>query len=103
VKTPDNKLGLLFGFLPVFNGTYPEFNSAWFANIGKTLCLTLLINIFSPHASKLLLPLIKVFKRWTDRGCQKKIWKSKSEGEVDYDVRTKMVIQDDLNMLYTGD
>jgi len=89
VKSPDNVNGLLFGFLPVFNGNYPEFNSAWFANIGKTLCLTLVINIFSPHASKLLLPFVKVFKRWSDRGCQKKIWKNKSESENDCDVRTK--------------
>ena len=41
--------GDFLGFLPIFNGKYTDFSADWYGNVGKTLCLTLLINIFSPH------------------------------------------------------
>jgi hypothetical protein len=49
----------------------------------------------------LLLPSIKLSRRWCDRGCQKKLWKQVKAGEVD--VNTKKIVQQDLNALYTGD
>lgn len=51
------------GFIPIFNGEYPDFTAKWYAKVGKTLCMTLFINIFSPHASKLTLPLLKLIFR----------------------------------------
>lgn len=58
----------LFGFVPILMGEYRDFSSYWYGQVGKTLCVTLLINIFSPHASKLMFPLLKLFKRLKDRG-----------------------------------
>lgn len=93
---------LFLGFLPIFNGQYADFNSEWYAQVGKTLCLTLLINIFSPHASKILLPFVKLFFRCLDRGCSCKLWK-KPENERDSDVNTKKVLQSDVQAVYTGE
>ena len=55
------------GFVPIFNGTYPDFTAEWYKNVGKTLSLTLFINIFSPHISYLVMPLIKILLRFRDR------------------------------------
>ena len=44
---------MLFGFVPILNGDYDEFTVNWYYKIGATLCITLMINIFSPHASKI--------------------------------------------------
>jgi hypothetical protein len=59
----------LLGFIPILQGEYTDFTSYWYAQVGKTLTLTLMINIFSPHASKLGLPLMKLMFRCLDRGC----------------------------------
>ena len=53
--------GLFLGFLPIFNGSYPDFVAQWYSKVGSTLCLTMVINIFSPHVSKLAMPLMKLF------------------------------------------
>lgn len=90
------------GFLPIFNGEFSDFSSEWYSQIGKTICLTMLINIFSPHASKISIPFLKVFLRCLDRGCSTKLWKSK-EKESDIDVKTKKLLQSEVNTLYTGD
>ena len=60
------------GFVPIFNGTYPDFTAEWYKNVGKTLSLTLMINIFSPHVSYLVTPLIKIFFRFKDRSFKNK-------------------------------
>lgn len=98
----DGTKKLFLGFLPIFNGQFKDFNSEWYSQVGKTLTLTLLLNIFTPHISKLTIPFLKVFKRCCDRGCSKTIWKNKSN-EQDIDVNTKLVLQSDVNLLYTGD
>jgi hypothetical protein len=62
------------GFIPILNGEYADFSVQWYSRIGKTLCMTMLIGIFSPHASKLTLPLLNLYFRCSDRGgCCKKI------------------------------
>jgi len=43
VATPSNPEGRFLGFLPIFNGQYPDFDSSWYAQVGKTLCLTLVM------------------------------------------------------------
>ena len=59
--------GNFLGFIPIFNGTYKDFTAAWYTNVGKTLTLTLFINIFSPHISYLFMPFVKIFMRYYDR------------------------------------
>jgi hypothetical protein len=90
------------GFIPILNGNYPGFTTGWYANVGKMICTTLLINIFSPHASKLSLPILKIFKRCCDRGCCRCSLK-KNNGQDHDDVNTKQLLQSDLNAMYTGD
>lgn len=98
----DGTKKLFLGFLPFFNGSYKDFNSEWFSQIGKTLTLTLLINIFTPHISKITMPFLKLFKRCSDRNCTGEFWRKKKYDE-DIDVNTKLVLQSDVNTLYTGD
>lgn len=89
--------GDFLGFIPIFNGEYDDFSVEWYSNVGKTLCMTLMINIVSPHASKLSLPFLKFFFRWADRGY------SSVFNLGDNKVNTKKYLQDELNTLYTGD
>ena len=60
--TNYNKNGLFLGFIPIFNGSYSEFTSDWYKNVGTTLCITLILNIFSPFISKFIFLLIKLLK-----------------------------------------
>lgn len=87
------------GFIPILQGEYGDFSSYWYGQVGSTLCLTLMINIFSPHASKIMIPLLKLVFRCKDRS-----WKNvfNIEGKED-GVNTKKVFQSELNTLYTGD
>jgi hypothetical protein len=105
VGTSASPNGLFLGFLPILNGSYPDFVAQWYSNVGSTLCLTMVINIFSPHASKLSMPLMKLFFQQLDRGlCVLSIKKEKDPNdETDIDVNTKKLLQEDLNLLYTGD
>jgi hypothetical protein len=72
--------GFKVGALAILQGKYTGFTADWYASIGKTLCTTLVINIFSPHASKLAIPMIKVLLRCWDRRCR--CWLKKGENEV---------------------
>jgi len=74
--------GPFLGFLPILNGEYNDFTAYWYAQVGKTLSLTLLINIFSPHASKIAFPMLKLLKRLLDRGCSMKMYKNKEGTDV---------------------
>jgi len=67
---------------PILNGNYSDFSTAWYRNIGASLCFTLLINTVSPQASKLGLPFIFLFKRCFDRGCRCSVRKSQDLDEV---------------------
>jgi len=58
----------LFGLIPILNGDYKDFTCDWYVIIGKTLCLTLMMNIFTPHISKLAIPVLRLLSRWKDRG-----------------------------------
>jgi len=81
--------------LPILNGRYSEFTVEWFKNIGATLCFTVLVNTMSPHASKVALPLMTIFKRYRDRGYKKSL-------ETDGKLNTKKVLQSELEALYLG-
>lgn len=97
----------LLTFLNILNGEYPDFDSAWYAQVGTSLSFTLLLGIFTPHGSYFFFAFLKVFRRCLDRGCRSwdniKIPKDELENEGDINVHTKLYIQDDINELYTGD
>ena len=61
--------GPFLGFIPILNGGFNDFSTYWYSNIGKTLCFTMLVNIVSPHVSKLAFPMLKCCHRCADRGC----------------------------------
>ena len=53
-ENDDGSRGLwLLGFLPILRGQYTDFSARWYANVGTVLCVTLTINILSPHGSLL--------------------------------------------------
>jgi len=56
------------GLIPLLQGKYDEFSADWYRKIGSTLGLTLTLNIFSPHFSKLAVPIFKFILRFYDRG-----------------------------------
>ena len=58
--------GGLSGF-PILAGDYDDLNAEWYSQVGKTISFTWFLNIFSPHASKMLWPALKFCKRWKDR------------------------------------
>lgn len=74
--------GLFLGFIPIFNGEYADFTVSWYAKVGKTLCLTLLINIFSPYGAKMAFPVLKLYNRCSDKGCCKPLKKENTDDEV---------------------
>ena len=84
----------------IFNGDYHGFSPTWYADVGQTLCFTMLIKILAPHASKGALALIKLLKRIRDRGYKKHL-DAQDQNDKDL-VNTKLLTQDDLNELYTG-
>jgi len=83
--------------LPILGGDYDDLSSEWYSQVGKTICFTLFLNIFSPHASKLFWPMLNFCKRWSDRS-----WGCSLKDDETGAVNTKKVLQDDLNALYTG-
>jgi hypothetical protein len=59
----------LWGFIPIFNGLYPDFVVQWYYQVGKTLCVTLIIYIVSPHGSYIAFALLGLIMRCYDRSC----------------------------------
>jgi hypothetical protein len=91
----------LLGFIPIFNGDYRDFSIHWYGQVGKTLCLTLMINIFTPHGSKLAKPLLKLGMRFYDRDFSNDLSKEDARGHKV--ANTKKLLQDELDDLYTGE
>lgn len=81
---PD-ETSLFLGFLPILNGNYPDFDSAWYAQIGTSLSFTLFLSIFTPHGSYFLFAFLKSLRRCLDRGCRS--WSSlkKTQDEIGED------------------
>eukprot|EP00347_Sterkiella_histriomuscorum_P019500 403341392 len=61
--------GFKTGSVPLFQGQFKEFTVEWYRVVGTTICLTMLINVISPHISNLLFQLMMSCKRCCDRGC----------------------------------
>ena len=64
-----NIFGSIFGFrvTNIINGTYQDFNVLWYDDIGSSIVVTMILNVFTPHISNLLLMLFSLFERWRDR------------------------------------
>lgn len=39
-------------YVPFFRGNYKDFTSEWYADIGASICFTIVIKILSPHLTK---------------------------------------------------
>jgi len=91
---------LLFGFVPVLSGRFTDFTAGWYSNVGSILCMTMMINILSPHGSLLFDPFVECMRRCWDRSCKCKIKKKKDKGNDE--VNTKQELQSELENLYTG-
>jgi hypothetical protein len=75
----------------------------WYIKVGQRILLTLFLNIFSPHASKLALALLKGMRRCLDRRCRCRPEKANRSQDDLHDVNTRIKTQAELNELYTGD
>jgi len=84
----------------VLDGDYSDFTVYWYKIAGSTLCFTMLINAVSASLGEFpMLAWINI-KRIRDRGgCCRPIRKFPQPKD---EVNTKMVIQTDLEKLYTG-
>ena len=51
------------------NVTYKDFNVVWYDDIGTSIIVTMILNIFTPHISNVLLMIYIYFERWRDRCC----------------------------------
>jgi hypothetical protein len=54
----------------LFKGTYPDFTAKWYQDVGSMLCMTLFLNAFTPHVSKLVVAQLGCLFRCLDRGCK---------------------------------
>ncbi len=64
-------IGLNMKGFPILGGEYQEFSVDWYRSIGTTLGLTMLLNVFSPHLSNIMMQIIPSIKRCMDRGCSR--------------------------------
>jgi hypothetical protein len=85
----------------IFVGDYTDFSVDWYRNIGATLSMTMLINTVSPHVAKIAMPLVIALQRCLDRGCRFSYLPDESKGETE--LRTKKVLQQDVEKLYIGE
>jgi hypothetical protein len=54
--------------LPILVGDYTDFSAQWYKQVGKTLCITLFINVFSPYPQRFFWPALAWIRRLYDRG-----------------------------------
>ena len=78
-------------FIPILSGMYDDFSVQWYRAVGSTISLTMIINIFTPHAGALIGYLVKGMQRaWDQRWC-------KCSRRT-----THKSIEDEYKELYTG-
>ncbi len=90
---PDNKElssteFIIYEVFPLLNGQFTDFEVGWYIKCGANLCVTLTINIISPHITKIIAPLLTGCLRSLDRGCCKDLKKKPNEKNDD-EVNTK--------------
>lgn len=86
----------LFNAFGLLKGEFTDFSVDWYKQIGATLSLTMLYNCVTPHISKIIKPIQAWTIRFLDRGCK---WSYKGATEL----RTKKVLQQDVEKLYIGE
>jgi hypothetical protein len=82
--------------IPVLNGDFKDFTVEWYFRIGATLCITLAINIFSPHFTKIMISVYRQCLRCKDRS-----WKYGYK-LADDKINTRKELQSEIQNLYTG-
>jgi hypothetical protein len=92
---------IILNVFGIFVGDYTDFSVDWYRNIGATLSMTMLINTVSPHVAKIAMPLVKGLLRCMDRGCRFSYKPDLDKGETE--LRTKKVLQQDVENLYIGE
>lgn len=78
-----------YQILPILAGSYSDFSVQWYFNVGASICLTLSLNIVTPHVSYFLQPFLSCLSRCCDRGCSSNI-KLKPMELQDDGVNTKL-------------
>ena len=91
----------LFNVFGLFVGDYDDFSVDWYKQIGATISMTMFINTVSPHVSKVGMAVFACFKRCLDRGCKWSYKPDHTKGETE--LRTKKVLQQDVEALYIGE
>ena len=87
----------------ILKGEYTDFSERWYANIGANICYTLLLMVFTPQISKVVVDPAKMFwKRLYDRDFKSKTSKPIDENGNDDLVNTHQLTQDNLNNMYMG-
>ena len=75
---------------PILNGYFKKFTADWYAVVGQTITMTMIIQIFAPHGSYIIKPFIAFAKRCWDRRCS-------------FDEKkTRQILQDDYEQMYMG-
>jgi hypothetical protein len=87
-KVPEFQVPANF---PLLNGKYVDFTVSWYRNVGTTLTIAMIMNIITPHLAENLLFLLPSLRRCIDRGCTRD------------NRKTKQVLQEDYEEIYTGD
>lgn len=74
----------------ILNGEYSDFSVQWYRNIGTSICITLVVNIFSPYILSLLKFVMQNFQRCKDRRFRKnlKLFADERSDEVN----TKLIL-----------
>lgn len=54
---------------PILTGNYKDLDPSWYVNVGTTIILCMIINIFTPHISAFIFKLMKDCKICCDKGC----------------------------------
>jgi hypothetical protein len=109
-QDPD---ALFLGFLPILNGEFTDMDSDWYSKLGVTISFSLVLGIFTPHASYFFFAFLTMCLRRVDSGWRGLEDMSRAEeikeagGDPNdpntIDVHTGKLIQDDLNALWTGE
>ena len=63
--------------IPIFPGTFDDFNYAWYRKVGIVLIYSMIINIFMPHLGAVVSLILNSCYRCCDRGCSCKGIKTK--------------------------
>lgn len=54
---------------PILQGKFKKFSVEWYQVVGSTIMMTMIVQVFAPHASYLFKPILKCLIRCYDRKC----------------------------------